>query len=248
MLQLLSDPEAWVAFLTLTMLEIVLGIDNIVFIAILTARLPDKKQHIAYRVGLMGAMVMRLLLLLVISWVMGLTETLFTILKQDISGRDIILIAGGLFLIGKSAHEIYGKMELKDDGVDPESANKSNLASIIVQIMLLDVVFSLDSVITAVGMVDEIAIMVAAIIVAILIMLIFAERIGNFVNANPSIKVLALSFLLLIGVLLTAEGFDQHINKGYIYFAMGYALVVELINMRWRKKSARQESTNTGAS
>lgn len=245
MLELLSDPQSWVALLTLTALEIVLGIDNIVFIAILTARLPEDKQHLAYRVGLMGAMVMRILLLLAISWVMGLTETLFSVLGQDISGRDLILVAGGLFLIGKSAHEIYAKMELKHDGVDPEAGDASNLASIIVQIMLLDIVFSLDSVITAVGMVDEIAIMVAAVVIAIVVMLIFAERIGEFVNANPSIKVLALSFLLLIGVLLTAEGFDQHINKGYVYFAMGYALSVELINMRWRKKSAKKQATLT---
>ena len=236
MVELLSDPQAWVAFLTLTMLEIILGIDNIVFIAILTARLPAEQQPLAYRVGLLGAMVTRILLLLAISWVMGLTESLFSIFGHDISGRDLILVGGGLFLIGKSAHEIYEKVELEDEEAGTPSGGRAKLLNVIFQIVLLDVVFSLDSVITAVGMVDEIAVMIAAIIVAIIVMLIFAKRVGEFVNANPSIKVLALSFLLLIGVLLTAEGFDQHINKGYVYFAMGYALVVELINMRFRKK------------
>ncbi|MDF1562139.1 MAG: TerC family protein [Deltaproteobacteria bacterium] len=246
MVQLLSSPDAWLALLSLTALEIVLGIDNIVFIAILTERVRKEDRALAYRLGLGGALFTRVLLLLAISWVMGLQATLFEFWGSEFSGRDVILLLGGLFLIGKSAHEIFEKMEGLDDETQGTGGH-GNLWSIVVQIMLLDIVFSLDSVITAVGMVDEIAIMVTAVIIAIAIMMVFAQRIGDFVNANPAIKILALSFLLLIGVLLTAEAFDRHIDKGYVYFAMGYALLVELVNMRLRKNKLRKRGDSPEA-
>ncbi|MDH5490379.1 MAG: TerC family protein [Myxococcales bacterium] len=234
MFELLTHPDNWLALLSLTALEIVLGIDNIVFIAILTARLPEAQQALAYRLGLIAAMGSRLLLLLAIAWVMGLKTDFFEILGEGISGRDLILIGGGLFLIGKSTHEIYEKVE----GFEEEEVTgwAKSLWGVVAQIMVLDIVFSLDSVITAVGMVDHVEIMAFAVIVAVGVMLLFAQSVGNFVNRNPSMKVLALSFLLLIGVLLVAEGLDQHINKGYIYFAMGFALLVEIVNMRVRRK------------
>jgi len=238
MIELMSNPENWIALGTLTALEIVLGIDNIVFIAILAARVPEAKQALTYRIGLAGAMLTRIALLCTISWVMGLTADLFTVLGQAISGRDIILLLGGLFLIGKSAHEIYEKVEGQDAEHLPGGGRQLRVGIAIVEIMILDIVFSLDSVITAVGMVDELAVMIAAIVIAIAVMMVFARRVGDFVNANPSMKILALSFLLLIGVLLTAESFDQHVNKGYIYFAMGFALLVELLNLRFRRKHA----------
>lgn len=236
MVELLSSPDAWMALVTLTLLEIVLGIDNIVFIAILAARLPHEQQGLAYRLGLLGAMVTRIALLLTINWVMGLTETLFEFVDHSFSGRDLILLGGGLFLIAKSAHEIYEKVE----GVEEEAVEGwfNSLPGVVGQIMILDVVFSLDSVITAVGMAEHVEIMVAAIVIAIIVMLLFAKQIGDFVNRYPSMKILALSFLLLIGVLLTTEGFGQHVNKGYIYFAMAFALMVELLNIRSRKKQA----------
>ncbi len=234
MLELLSNPDAWIALVTLTLLEIVLGIDNIVFIAILASRLPVEKQGIAYRLGLIGAMVTRIALLLMINWVMSLTRPLFEVIGHPFSGRDLILLGGGLFLIAKSAQEMYDKVE----GVEQEDIAGwfSSLPGIIGQIMILDIIFSLDSVITAVGMAEDIEIMVAAVVIAIVVMLLFAKPIGNFVNRHPSMKILALSFLLLIGVLLTVEGLGQHINKGYIYFAMAFALAVELLNIRYRKK------------
>ncbi len=234
MLELLSNPDAWIALVTLTLLEIVLGIDNIVFIAILASRLPVEKQGIAYRLGLIGAMVTRIALLLMINWVMSLTRPLFEVIGHPFSGRDLILLGGGLFLIAKSAQEMYDKVE----GVEQEDIAGwfSSLPGIIGQIMILDIIFSLDSVITAVGMAEDIEIMVAAVVIAIVVMLLFAKPIGNFVNRHPSMKILALSFLLLIGVLLTVEGLGQHINKGYIYFAMAFALTVELLNIRYRKK------------
>jgi predicted tellurium resistance membrane protein TerC len=235
LVELLSDPETWIALAALTGLEIVLGIDNIVFIAILTARLPQREQALAYRLGLMGAMLTRVGLLLALSWLMGLTEPLFTVLGRGLSGRDLILLGGGLFLIAKSAHEIYEKVEEPHTG-EAGAAAKSGLVMVVVQIMIMDIIFSLDSVITAVGMVKHVPVMVTAIVISIGVMLIFAKRIGDFVNRHASLKVLALSFLLLIGVLLTAEGMGQHINKGYIYFAMGFALLVELLNMRLRKR------------
>ena len=234
MIELLSNPDAWVALFTLTLLEIVLGIDNIVFIAILASRLPVEKQGLAYRLGLLGAMLTRIGLLLTINWVMQLTDPLFEVFEHSFSGRDLILLGGGLFLIAKSAQEIYEKVE----GEHQEDIKGwfNGLPGIIAQIMVLDVIFSLDSVITAVGMAEDIEVMVTAVIIAIGVMLIFAKPIGDFVNKYPSMKILALSFLLLIGVLLTAEGLGQHINKGYIYFAMAFALLVELINIRFRKK------------
>jgi len=234
MIELLSNPDAWVALLTLTLLEIVLGIDNIVFIAILASRLPVEKQALAYRLGLFGAMFTRIALLMTINWVMQLTQPLFEVFGHPFSGRDLILLGGGLFLIAKSAQEIYDKVE----GEQQEDIVGwfNGLPGIVGQIMVLDIIFSLDSVITAVGMAEDIEVMVTAVIIAIGVMLLFAKQIGDFVNKHPSMKILALSFLLLIGVLLTAEGLGQHINKGYIYFAMAFALMVELINIRFRSK------------
>jgi predicted tellurium resistance membrane protein TerC len=246
MLELLAKPESWAALLTLALLEIVLGIDNLVFIAILTDRLPRRERPLAYRLGLAGAMITRIGLLLGLSWVMRLTNPIFTILENEFSGRDLIVLFGGLFLIGKSVHEIYEKVEMKgeDDDDDDEAKPKRvrpSLAWIIAQIAVMDIIFSLDSVITAVGMVDEVPIMIAAIVIAVAIMLIFARRVGEFVNRHPSMKLLALSFMMLIGVLLVAEGFDQHMPKGYVYAAMGFALFVELLNMRFRKKLGETE-------
>jgi len=236
MIELLSNPDAWIALVTLTLLEIVLGIDNIVFIAILASRLPVEKQDLAYRLGLLGAMVTRIGLLMAINWVMSLTEPVLEVLGRPFSGRDMILLGGGLFLIAKSTQEIYEKVEGSEEG--DIQGWFSGLPGIVVQIMILDIIFSLDSVITAVGMAEHIEIMVTAIVIAIAVMLLFAKQIGDFVNRYPSMKILALSFLLLIGVLLTAEGLGQHVNKGYIYFAMAFALVVELLNIRFRKKQA----------
>jgi predicted tellurium resistance membrane protein TerC len=234
MLELLTNPDAWIALFTLTLLEIVLGIDNIVFIAILASRLPVEKQELAYRLGLLGAMVTRVALLLTINWVMQLTQPLFEVIGHSFSGRDLILLGGGLFLIAKSAQEIYDKVEgeLEED----IQGWFSGMAGVVGQIMILDIIFSLDSVITAVGMAEDIEVMVTAVVIAIGVMLLFAKQIGDFVNRYPSMKILALSFLLLIGVLLTAEGLGQHINKGYIYFAMAFALMVELLNIRFRSK------------
>jgi len=234
MLELLTNPDAWIALFTLTLLEIVLGIDNIVFIAILASRLPVEKQELAYRLGLLGAMVTRVALLLTINWVMQLTQPLFEVIGHSFSGRDLILLGGGLFLIAKSAQEIYEKVEgeLEED----IQGWFSGLPGVVGQIMILDIIFSLDSVITAVGMAEDIEVMVTAVVIAIGVMLLFAKQIGDFVNRYPSMKILALSFLLLIGVLLTAEGLGQHINKGYIYFAMAFALMVELLNIRFRSK------------
>jgi predicted tellurium resistance membrane protein TerC len=246
MMALLTDPNAWIGLITLAALEIVLGIDNIVFIAILTDRLPEAQRPMAYRLGLGGAMLTRIALLLAISWVMRLTGDLFSIMGHGFSGRDMILLAGGLFLIGKSAHEIFDKVEAQEHGEEggaPQQKSGSMLG-VVSMIMVMDIIFSLDSVITAVGMVSDVSIMIAAIVIAIGVMLVFAKRIGDFVNANPSMKILALSFLLLIGVLLTAEGMGQHINKGYIYFAMGFALVVEILNMRFRR--AHRRTTQPG--
>lgn len=240
MMELLTDPEAWIALATLALLEIILGIDNLVFIAILTDRLPRAQRPLAYRLGLAGAMITRIGLLLGLSWVMRLTDPLFSVLHFEFSGRDIIVLVGGLFLIGKSVHEIYEKVEMTD-GEDDEDDAKSrkvrpSLGWIVTQIAIMDIIFSLDSVITAVGMVDDVPVMIAAIVIAVAIMLLFARRVGEFVNKHPSMKLLALSFMMLIGVLLVAEGFDQHMPKGYVYAAMGFALFVELLNMRFRRK------------
>ena len=249
MIEQLANPDAWIALATLTALEIVLGIDNVVFIAILAARLPAAQQGLAYRLGLGAALISRMALLLAISWVMGLTAVLFHLLGHGFSGRDLILLGGGIFLIGKAATEIHHKVELPEDEQGPERGKgRSTLLLTIGQIMVLDIVFSLDSVITAVGMAEELWIMVVAMMTAVLVMLVFAQKIGNFVNAHPSMKLLALSFLMLIGVLLTAEGMGQHVDKGYIYFAMGFALVIELLNMRLRKAELKRRSLeNAGA-
>lgn len=229
----LATPQAWAALGTLTALEIVLGIDNIIFISILVGRLPANQRALARRMGLGLAMVARLALLFSLSWVMGLTEPWFTIFEQEISGRDLILVGGGLFLLAKATHEIHNSLE----GIEEtdESAMKTSLGMVLVQIALLDIVFSLDSVITAVGLVEQLSVMATAIILAVLVMLLAAKAIGDFVDENPTIKILALSFLLLVGVTLMVEGFDVHVPKGYIYFAMAFSVAVEMLNIRMRK-------------
>jgi len=232
----LTDPQSWIAFATLLVLEVVLGIDNVIFISILSSKLPTAQQAKARIVGLGLAMFLRIALLISISWVIGLTAPLFTVLSQEISGRDIILVVGGLFLIAKSTHEIHQKLEGEEGGSSARVA--PTFASVIVQILLLDAVFSLDSVITAVGLVQEIGIMVAAIIVAVMLMMVFAGPVGDFVERHPTIKMLALSFLLLIGVTLIVEGFDGHVPRGYIYFSMAFSMFVEMLNMRVRKAKA----------
>lgn len=239
MLDWVSDPQIWIGFFTLVALEIVLGIDNIIFISILAGKLPEHQRDRARVLGLAAALVSRLLLLLALAWVVKLTEPLFTVLGHDISGRDLILLLGGLFLLAKSVTEIGQSMELKD--TEGKDRKVTSFASVIAQIMVLDIVFSLDSVITAVGMVDELGVMVAAVIVAVLVMLFASGPISRFVDAHPSIKMLALSFLVLIGVVLIAEGFGQHIPKGYIYFAMAFSLVVELLNIRMRSRRTKME-------
>jgi predicted tellurium resistance membrane protein TerC len=235
MFESLSNPEVWIALATLTVLEIVLGIDNIIFISILSGKLPAEQQPRARRLGLLAAMGMRVLLLLSLAWIIRLTEPWFTIVGQEISGRDLILILGGLFLLGKSTYEIHDKLE----GEEGHASKRvpSSFVSVIVQIMLLDLVFSLDSVITAVGMAEDLWVMIAAVVIAVAIMMVSAEGISAFVHKHPTVKMLALSFLLLIGVSLLLEGFDQHIPKGYIYFAMGFSVFVEMINLRLRKKT-----------
>jgi predicted tellurium resistance membrane protein TerC len=229
----ITSPEAWIAFGTLLALEIVLGIDNVVFISILAGKLPANQQAKARYLGLALAMVTRIILLFSISWMVRLTAPLFTVFGVEISGRDLILIGGGLFLIGKSTHEIHQKLEGERGQVSARVAPTFN--GVIVQILLLDVVFSLDSVITAVGMVNQIGIMVAAVMVAVIVMIGFAGAIGRFVERHPTVKMLALSFLLLIGMTLMAEGFDQHISKGYIYSAMAFSVFVEVLNLRAKK-------------
>jgi predicted tellurium resistance membrane protein TerC len=231
----ITDPNALVGLLTLTALEIVLGIDNIIFISILSGKLPAEQQPRARTVGLALAMLMRIALLLVLSWIIRLTAPLFEVVGQEISGRDLILIAGGLFLVAKSTYEIHDKLE----GEHGEISKKvpPTFAAVIFQILLLDIVFSLDSVITAVGMVDEVGVMIAAVVVAVAFMMVFAGPISRFVEKHPTVKMLALSFLLLIGVTLIAEGFEQHISKGYIYFAMAFSILVEMLNLKLRSKS-----------
>jgi predicted tellurium resistance membrane protein TerC len=230
-----SSAEGWVALATLTILEIVLGIDNIVFISILASKLREDQRGRARRIGLSLAMFIRIALLWSITWVIRLTAPLFTVFNQEISGRDLILLIGGLFLIFKSTHEIHEKLE----GDEGEGSTRvvASFAGVIVQILLLDIIFSLDSVITAVGMAEDLAVMVLAVVLAVGVMLVSAGTISDFVERHPTVKMLALSFLLLIGVSLIAEGFDQHIPKGYIYFAMGFSIFVEMINLRIRGKS-----------
>ena len=229
----ITDPQAWIALGTLTVLEVVLGIDNVVFLSILAGKLPPEQQARARRLGLLLAMGMRIALLFSLAWVIRLTEPLFSVLGQEISGRDLILIGGGLFLLAKSTHEIHQKMEGEEGGTSARV--HPSFASVLLQIMLLDIVFSLDSVITAVGMADEVAVMVAAVVIAVGFMMAFAGPISGFVERHPTVKILALSFLLLIGVSLIAEGLDQHIPKGYIYFAMAFSVLVEILNQRVRK-------------
>lgn len=235
-MEFLADPSVWVAFATLTVLELVLGIDNVIFISILAGKLPAEEQAKARYIGLSMALIMRVILLFSLSWVMGLTAPLFSlpIVNHAVSGRDLILIIGGLFLIAKSTHEIHGSLE----GEEGHASKKvyASFTSVIIQITILDIVFSLDSVITAVGMVDRISIMIAAVLVSIIAMMLFAGSIGAFVQRHPTVKMLALAFLLLIGVTLLAEGFHQKIPKGYIYFAMAFSVLVELLNMQLRKK------------
>ena len=233
------EPQAWISLLTLTALEIVLGIDNIIFISILVARLPAQQRQRARILGLSLAMLMRILLLLSLVWVMGLTRPLFSVFAEEISGRDIILFGGGLFLLAKSTMEIHHALEGADSGAHTPAA--ASFASVLMQIALLDLVFSLDSVITAVGLAQHVPVMVLAIVIAVLVMMWAARPISDFVDSHPTIKVLALSFLVLIGVALIGEGLDFHIPKGYIYSAMSYALVVEMLNMKMRKARAPVE-------
>ncbi|HVS30889.1 MAG TPA: TerC family protein [Thermoanaerobaculia bacterium] len=240
----LSDPQAWIALLTLTILEIVLGIDNIIFITILASKLPLEQQKKARNLGLTGAMVMRILLLLSLAWIIKLTRPLFTVLGNAISGRDLILLVGGLFLMAKATHEIHDKLE----GEEGAKAARvvPTFTAVIVQIMLLDAVFSLDSVITAVGMAKDLGVMITAVVISIGIMLLSAGRISAFVERHPTVKMLALSFLLLIGTSLIAEGLDFHIPKGYIYFAMAFSVFVEVLNVRFRSISRRPVKLHDG--
>lgn len=234
MLEMLLSPEIWVAFLTLTALELVLGIDNIIFISILVDKLPKAQQETARRIGLFLAMFMRIGLLLVLSWIVGLTEPVLTILGYGISGRDLILITGGLFLIWKSTGEVHQLLE----GEEGEASSRvaASFIGVIAQIMVIDLVFSLDSIITAVGMVSQVGVMIAAVVASVGLMMMFARPIGEFVSDHPTIKMLALSFLIVVGVVLIADGFGHHVPKGYIYFAMAFSVTVEMLNIRLRKK------------
>src|SRR5687768_14137091 len=231
----LGDPQIWIALATLTFLEIVLGVDNVIFISILSGKLPEDQQKRARRIGLLGAMLTRIALLFSLAWIIKLTAPLFTVVGTEISGRDLILIGGGLFLLGKSTYEIHDKLEGEEGHASAKVA--ASFASVIFQIMLLDIVFSLDSVITAVGMVDQLWVMIAAVMISVGIMMASAETISAFVLKHPTVKMLALSFLLLIGMSLILEGFEHHVPKGYIYFAMGFSVFVEMINLRLRKVS-----------
>jgi len=239
----LALPETWISLLTLTVLEIVLGIDNIVFISILADKLPEKDQGKARQIGLGLAMIMRIILLLSISWLIGLTKPLFHVASLDFSGRDLIMLAGGLFLLGKATFEIHEKLEGEEH--DESKTKVTTLANVIFQIMLLDIVFSLDSVITAVGMADHVAVMIAAVVISVIIMLFSVNTISDFISQHPTIKILALSFLLLIGFSLSAEGLGQHIPKGYVYFAMGFSILVEFLNLRLRQRKKPVELRGT---
>jgi len=232
----LASPEAWIALLTLVTLEIVLGVDNIIFISILAGRLPPQQRQRARRVGLLAAMFMRIGLLFSLNWMASLTAPLFTVMSKAFAGRDLILLGGGLFLLAKATYEIHEKLE-GDDGHGSGNAAAS-FGSVIAQVMVLDIVFSLDSVITAIGMSNHLGVMVTAVVLAVLVMMLAAEPISHFVEQHPTVKILALSFLLLIGLSLVADGFGQHISKGYIYFAMGFSVFVEFINIRVRRKRA----------
>ncbi len=237
MLELLADPQTWIAFATLTALELVLGIDNVIFISILVDKLPPERREFARKLGLFAAMFMRIGLLMMLAWIVGLTEPLFSVLDKGFSGRDLVLMLGGLFLLWKSVGEIHQTLE----GVHEQQQGPvhASFGAVIVQIMLIDIVFSLDSIITAVGMVDEVAVMIAAVVVSVALMMLFAGAIGRFVSAHPTIKMLALSFLVAIGVVLIAESFGTHVPKGYIYSAMAFSVIVEMLNLRLRKRSSR---------
>ena len=235
----ITDPTIWGALLTLTALEIVLGVDNIIFISILTGKLPADQQERARYLGLGAAMVMRIILLFFASWIIGLTADIFTLFGHGFSGRDLILLVGGLFLLAKATMELHEKLEGHEE--TKAGAGTASFAAVIAQIMALDIVFSIDSVITAVGMADELAVMVAAVVIAVGVMLFAANPIATFVERHPTVKVLALSFLILIGFSLVAEGFEQHIPKGYIYFAMAFSVMVEMINLRVRAKAVPEE-------
>ena len=238
----IATPEGWVALATLFALEVVLGIDNIVFLSILVGRLPPERRELARKSGLGLALIARLALLFSITWVMGLIDPWFTILGEEISGRDVILIGGGLFLLAKSTHEIHNSLEGDDD--TGSLSLPSSFGMVLVQIALLDIVFSLDSVITAVGMVGELSLMAVAIVLAVLVMLVAAKPIGDFVDSHPTVKILALSFLILVGFTLIAEGFDFHVPKGYVYFAMAFSVAVEMVNIKMRKRAGKQVRLN----
>ncbi|BBM01613.1 TerC family protein [Microbulbifer sp. GL-2] len=238
MFEWVVNPEAWIALATLAALEIVLGIDNIIFISILVGRLPPKQRELARFIGLTLAMVTRLALLFSIVWIMGLVDPLFSVFDMEISGRDIILVGGGLFLIGKATHEIHNSLEGPE--TDASTLGTAGFGMVLVQIAILDIVFSLDSVITAVGLVDEISIMAIAIVLAVIVMLIAAKPIGDFVDRHPTVKILALAFLIMVGLTLVVEGFDVHVPKGYIYFAMAFSMAVEMLNLRLRGNKERQ--------
>lgn len=237
MTELLSDPQVWVAFLTLTALELVLGIDNVIFISILVDKLPPGRRELARRIGLFLAMFMRIGLLFLLSWIVGLTDPLFSLFEQGLSGRDLILIGGGLFLLWKSTKEIHQLLEGETGAAS--AAVRATFLSVILQITIIDLVFSFDSIITAVGMVDHVEVMIASIVVSVVLMIAFAGTIGRVVSAHPTIKMLALAFLLVIGVVLVADGFDHHVPKGYVYFAMAFSVAVEFLNIRMRKRTTR---------
>ena len=237
MIELLANPQAWIAFATLTALELVLGIDNVIFISILVDKLRPAERDRARRLGLFMAMFMRVGLLLVLAWIIGLTAPLFALLGHEISGRDLILIAGGLFLLWKSVKEIHQLLEGEEGAAS--SRVRATFAAVVLQIMVVDLVFSLDSIITAVGMVERVEVMIAAVVVSVALMMLFAGAIGRFVSAHPTIKMLALAFLVVVGVVLIAAGFRHEVPKGYVYFAMAFAVGVELLNIRMRRRAAR---------
>jgi len=236
MMELLADPHAWIAFATLTVLELVLGIDNVIFISILVDKLEPARREIARKLGLFLAMFMRIGLLFLLAWVAGLTAPLFTVLAQEISGRDLILIAGGLFLLWKSTAEIHQLLE--GERGEASAASGATFSAVVLQIIVIDIVFSLDSIVTAVGMVDRLPVMVSAVVASVALMMVFAGGVGRFVSAHPTVKMLALAFLFVIGVVLIADGFDHHIPKGYVYFAMAFSMCVEALNIRMRRKRA----------
>ena len=237
MLELLANPQAWIAFATLTALELVLGIDNVIFISILVDKLPAERRELARKVGLFAAMFMRIGLLLMLAWIVGMTAPLLSFFGKGFSGRDLVLLLGGLFLLWKSVGEIHQTLEGGHE--EKQGGAHASFGSVIIQIMLIDIVFSLDSIITAVGMVDEVAVMIAAVVTSVGLMMLFAGAIGRFVSAHPTIKMLALSFLVAIGVVLIAESFGTHVPKAYIYSAMAFSVIVEMLNLRLRKRSAR---------